>query len=279
MNVSQYEKHSFDDPALPIIFHLDHITHQSAPFCLHWHENPEFLFIVKGSGIVKIDDTQILAAENDLIVINPNKMHHVSIEDQSEILYYCLIIDKNFADQFGLSPEENLIQEKVHDPALFNALEQIVRELTLKQPCYKAAVMQQVLGILLSLFREHLDTNAAENVPGKQITMIKKAIVYMKKHSRESLSLADIAQHTGYSKYYFCRTFKAVTGYTVNAYFNSLKIQQAYILLKTDGFSVNETAERCGFSDISYFTKMFKKYMHVLPSSIQKDNTPSFPAP
>jgi len=76
MNVSQYEKHEFQDPALPIIFHLDHVTNEIRDFGLHWHENPEFLFVVNGSGFVKIDDADVPAEANSLIVINSNKMHH-----------------------------------------------------------------------------------------------------------------------------------------------------------------------------------------------------------
>ncbi len=272
MNVSQYEKHEFQDPALPIIFHLDHVTNEIRDFGLHWHENPEFLFVVNGSGFVKIDDADVPAEANSLIVINSNKMHHVFTPDP-EINYYCLIIDKNFCDQFGFHIEDHSIQEKIIDPVLFDCLYRIVTEIEEKNPYYKSAVMGEILNILLCLFRNYIDDSIAEDIHGKNIEMVKKAIVYMKKHSIENISVSDIADHIGYSKYYFCRTFKQVTSYTVNTYLNSLKIQQACIFLKKDGLSVNETAAKCGFNDISYFTKIFKKYMHILPSDLQKQKT------
>lgn len=269
MNISQYEKHEFADPDLPIFFHLDHITNEKYDFWLHWHENPEFLFIISGKGIVKIDDSVVTAEENSVIAINSNKMHYI-FTSEPEINYYCLIVDKNFCDQFGFHIEDNFIQEKINDPALFVSLQRIVTEIDEKKPYYKSAVMGEIVDILLCLFRNYTDENISQNMQGTNIDMVKKSITYMKKHCKENISIADIAEHIGYSKYYFCRTFKQVTGSTVNTYLNSLKIRQACTYLKKDGLSVSETAAKCGFNDISYFTKIFKKHMQCLPSALQK---------
>lgn len=268
MNISQYEKHEFADPCLPIFFHLDRLC-QTAHFGLHWHENPEFLFIVNGHGVVKIDDTIITAQAGECITINSNKIHHISASD-TEISYYCLIIDKSFCAQFGFHIEDTLLCEKINDPALFSHLRRIIAELDEKQPFYKSAVMGEILNMLLHLFRNYIAAGIVHNIQDKNIEMVKNAIIYMKKHCKEPLSISDIAGHIGYSKYYFCRTFKQVTGFTVNAYLNSLKMQQAYAYLKNDGLSVSETAVKCGFNDTSYFTKLFKKHLHALPSYIQK---------
>ena len=265
MNISQYEKHAFSDPALPIFFHLDHVTNKPPDFWLHWHENPEFLFIVGGSGFVKIDDTVVPAEKNSLITINSNKIHSVSTSGP-DISYYCLIVDKNFCDQAGFHIEDVLIREKIDDPALFANLRRIITELDEKKPFYKAAVMGEITNMLLRLFRNYTDETITQNMQGKNIELVKKSILYMKKHCTEHISIADVAAHIGYSKYYFCRTFKQVTGSTVNTYLNSLKIQQACTYLKRDGLSVSETAAKCGFNDISYFTKIFKQHMQCLPS-------------
>lgn len=269
MNVSQYENHKFRDSDLPIFFHLDRISEESHKFWLHWHENPELLFVIRGSGFVKIDDAVISAEAGCVIAINSNKIHHISTTEP-EISYYCLIIDKNFCDQYGFHVEDSYIQEKIIDPSLFESLYRIVREMNEKKPYYKTAVMGEVLQILLRLFRSYLVEDVAENMQGKNIDMVKNSITFIKKHCTENISVSDISDYIGYSKYYFCRTFKQVTGSTVNTYLNSLKMQQAYAFLKKDGLSVNETAVRCGFNDISYFTKIFKKYMHMLPSQVQK---------
>lgn len=267
MNISAYEKHKFTDPDLPIFFHLDSVSDKSN-FWIHWHENPELLFFVDGNGFVKIDDTLISAEKGCLITVNSNRIHTV-FTHEPKVEYYCLIIDKGFCEQFGFNIEDVCIHEKVLDPELFSSLERIITEINEKKPFFKAAVMGEVINLLLYLFRNYIDDDAAKNVSGKHIEMIKKSITYMKKHCREKISVSDIADGIGYSKYYFCRVFKQATGFTVNEYLNSLKVEQAYAYLKKEGLSISEASAKCGFSDTSYFTKIFKKYMHTLPSQVQ----------
>ena len=177
-NISSYEKHKFSDPDFPIFFHFDKIT-ADAHFWLHWHENPEFLFFVNGSGIVKIDDAIVTAEKNCLITVNSNRMHSIST-NEPEARYYCLIIDKNFCEQFGFNISDVCISEKISDPAVFTYLERIITETTEKKPFYKAAVMGEIINFLLYLFRYHTD-DASSNVSGKNIEMVKKSILYMKK--------------------------------------------------------------------------------------------------
>ncbi len=269
MNISAYEKHKFTDPDLPIFFHLNTLTDKSS-FWIHWHENPEFLFFVNGNGFVKIDDTLVSTEKNNLITVNSNRMHKIFTQG-SEIQYYCLIIDKGFCEQFGFNIGDSCIREKISDPVLFMYLERIIAERDEKKPFYKAAIMGEVINILLYLFRNYIDEDAEKNVSGKHIEVVKKSITYMKKHCREKISVSDIADCIGYSKYYFCRVFKQATGFTVNEYLNSLKVEQAYTYLKKDGLSISEAAVKCGFSDPSYFTKIFKKYMHTLPSQVHDE--------
>ena len=60
-----------------------------------------------------------------------------------------------------------------------------------------------------------------------------------------------------------------ITGYTVNSYINRAKIEQAYRELSSGEVSVGDIAEEYGFNDISYFTKVFKKYTNLLPSKVK----------
>jgi len=50
-------------------------------------------------------------------------------------------------------------------------------------------------------------------------------------------------------------------------------VNEAHRLISEEGFSVGQAACECGFDDISYFTKIFKKYVGVLPSQIKSQST------
>ena len=100
--------------------------------------------------------------------------------------------------------------------------------------------------------------------------MVKKGIKYISKHLKEALTVDEIADYAGYSKYYFCRCFKDITGYTVNSYINQAKIARTYKILCRGESTVGDVAAEYGFSDISYFTKVFKKYSGMTPSEYRK---------
>ena len=71
---------------------------------------------------------------------------------------------------------------------------------------------------------------------------------------------------------YFCRFFKEFTNITPIDYINRLRIENAAHSLLEAGFTVTEAALDNGFNDISYFSKIFKKYKGVSPKRYSKIN-------
>ena len=59
------------------------------------------------------------------------------------------------------------------------------------------------------------------------------------------------------SKYYFARTFKAVTGKTFKDYLNGKRVEQAMILLRSGEVNITEVCFQVGFNDPSYFDRVF----------------------
>lgn len=266
MKKSVYESHNlYLNKDFPIIFHKDSNHNWDVA---HWHENLELIFVTEGEFEVHLDNRVYHIRKGDILVINSSVIHKF-LMDSGDTVYYCLIVGKEFCEQFGFFVDENYIHEKVDAPELFDFAEKIHSLMAEKSEYYEAEVMSQVLNILLSLFRKHID-NHAEYKKNKSIDMVKAGIKYIGKHFNEPMGMSDVAEAIGYSKYHFSRCFKEITGSTVNEHINRVRINAAITLLEK-GMSVTEAAAECGFSDISYFTKIFKRYTGMLPSRIEKD--------
>ncbi|MBQ3023622.1 MAG: helix-turn-helix transcriptional regulator [Clostridia bacterium] len=69
----------------------------------------------------------------------------------------------------------------------------------------------------------------------------------------------DIANAAGFSKFYFSKLFKEHTKITVFDYLRNVRCEEARRLIETTKLSITEISEKCGFEDIAYFTKVFKK--------------------
>lgn len=91
-------------------------------------------------------------------------------------------------------------------------------------------------------------------------------IDFVEENYDKKLSIQSVADHFGYSKQYFCKWFKINTGTTFNEFLNAVRINHSCVYL-TNGYSIKETSERCGYSDPSYFTKVFKTFQNVTPKS------------
>ena len=64
---------------------------------------------------------------------------------------------------------------------------------------------------------------------------------------------------------YFCRFFRQMTQKTPVEYLNYYRIECAREQLSTTSCTVTEIAFNCGFNDVSYFIKIFRKYMGMTP--------------
>ena len=77
-------------------------------------------------------------------------------------------------------------------------------------------------------------------------------------------------QITNISKSYLSSIFKKETGESFTDYVNRKKIEEAKVLIQRQGLKTYEAAHELGFSDESYFSKLFKKYTGINPSKVGK---------
>lgn len=100
---------------------------------------------------------------------------------------------------------------------------------------------------------------------------IRKAIQQIDEHYHEAMTLDAVASHAGISRYHFSRLFKSCTGCSFKNYLNRRRIEAAKHLIRSEGLNASEAAFRVGYSDLSYFSRIFKRLEGVPPSVFRKD--------
>lgn len=87
------------------------------------------------------------------------------------------------------------------------------------------------------------------------------------------LSLDEIAEHTGVSKFYIIREFQKKFNISPGQYLTELRIRQACRLLQQNvSYTLDEVAQMTGFSNSNYFGKVFKRLKHMTPVQYRKQN-------
>ena len=109
----------------------------------------------------------------------------------------------------------------------------------------------------------------AESSAGGQPEFIKRVYDYCLNNIDKDISVNDMAACAGYSRFHFSRLFKEHMGVSPHYFMNELRIRLAVRLLQTERLSIKEIAVRCGFEDVSYFCKTFRKFQKVSPNEFR----------
>ena len=85
----------------------------------------------------------------------------------------------------------------------------------------------------------------------------------------ENFKVDDIANKVGFSRSQLHRKLKALLDKSANQLIVEIRMNEAYRLLKNKADSVSQVAYSVGYSNLSYFSKRFKKKFGVLPSMVE----------
>jgi AraC-like DNA-binding protein len=106
---------------------------------------------------------------------------------------------------------------------------------------------------------------------GVSIEYTNKAIAYLNENFYKDISVQDIADKVGVSRYHLSRIFKENTGITLIDYLNKLRFSKAEVFLKSTDMNINEVAKAVGFNNISYFNRKFKQMFGMTPSQFYEE--------
>ena len=87
----------------------------------------------------------------------------------------------------------------------------------------------------------------------------------------EQITLGQVAEHVSFNPEYFSRLFARETGLHFVAYLNNLRMRRAVELLERTDKKIYEIAEEVGFSNVSYFSTVFKKNFGQNPNVYQRN--------
>jgi len=151
---------------------------------------------------------------------------------------------------------------------------QIIKELLAKQdtsfwPCRCRSYLFE---ILFCLARQEEDEETISNVlyyEGCSRLAI-DVIYYLQSSYNQKITIEKLAEEFHTNRTTLLNDFKKYTGQSVNRYLNQLRLTMASTLLRDTRLSVDEICNRTGFSDIRYFSKVFKKKLYHTPSEYRR---------
>lgn len=94
--------------------------------------------------------------------------------------------------------------------------------------------------------------------------------LWLHQHHAQNVQLADVAKQFGMSLRNFNRRFLTATGKTPLRYLQGLRIEEGRDLLGNSNLSIAEIAEKVGYQDSSYFSRLFRDILSTTPQEYRK---------
>ncbi|UKS28372.1 AraC family transcriptional regulator [Paenibacillus sp. HWE-109] len=91
------------------------------------------------------------------------------------------------------------------------------------------------------------------------------AIEFMEKNYNNNITIETVADHVQRSTSFLSRIFKEAMGTTINDHLIHLRIKRACELLRQPKYTLEDICREIGYSNVSYFNKLFKSRMGYTP--------------
>lgn len=119
---------------------------------------------------------------------------------------------------------------------------------------------------MMEMFMEKIQVTQGS----RNTQVMEQVIEFMSRNYQRAIRLEDIAQAVFLSPCYLSHIFKEEIGTTIMEYLTRLRIEEAKRLLRNPRFTVVQVADKIGYGDPSYFTKVFKKNEGITPSQFKQ---------
>lgn len=273
MNYREEKKHGTFD--FPIEFYHVGPTHPRYEMSYHWHIEYEIIRILKGEFLMTIGEEEFLARAGDIIFVKGGLLHGgIPVKCMYECIVFnldALMTSSPAGDRLLKKIRDDSIQVLNHfpkpDPELMRITERMFGQMKTQAEGHELIVIgafYEFFGYVLER-RHYIITQDISTKEGRRIEHLKRALEVIENSYPDCITLDDLAKAAGMNPKYFCRYFREMTHRTPIDYLNYYRIEQACFKLATSNSSIADVGMSCGFNDVSYFIKTFKKYKGMTP--------------
>ena len=268
----RYEDYSQIKEHIPCVVNCDIIrTKLKLSDTANWHNNVEIQLCCEGSGYVILNGFRTEIGVGDIVAVNCNTIHFTGTDDY--IKYHCIIIDNDFCQNSGINCADIQFENIFKDRKIMESITETVE--AYKNPddiCYKAKLQYLILEILIEIRMRHTKCVSISNQNKKHFKEVKDAILYIQNNYDKKITLDELSKVTYIDKYTLSKKYKEFTGITIVDYINNYRSKMALLMIQ-NGEQIGDAARLCGFNNISFFTKTFKKHTGNLPSFYKKKHS------
>lgn len=259
-------EHDFNSIVVDIDYYNHRICTPSWEIIARVTDFVDVTYVVSGEAEYTVDDVCHTVRAGDLICVQKGHRESAVANPANPMECYC--VNGNI---FNLSGKEIVIPLPLVSPIgirqdIISLYQELNAAWLLHDPGYKTKARAIYMLILQRYYLMVWHRDYQSNYDRR----IKKVLQHVIDHYNDPLSVEEMAKMANLSPLYFGSFFKQETGQTFRQYLTSIRLNQAENMLNSGVYNVSEVAAECGFSDVFYFSKVFKERRGLAPSEILK---------
>ena len=263
-----------------LVSHHNLSEYDSNSFMWHCHPEIEITYIKKGAMHYRINNRSFHLKEGEIIFCNSNALHSGEMIDQKDCSYIPVTFDPKLIYGFFRST----ICTKYVDPIIQNLSicamhidysrewhkdfrEQMLKVISLdkdRPDFYELdiSIRMQIMWRLLAEHLPHQPVTTASDLT--EYERIRKILSYIEQNYMNRITLTDISESLHLCESECTRLFKRHMNTTLFAFLQEYRIERSLEYLNTKE-SISAIAEKTGFSDSNYYSKVFSKIKGCSP--------------
>lgn len=235
----------------------------AGPYPARFHEMVEIVLVDTGFLKITIDNCSYHLAAGDMYVLFPNLLHTITEQNCTK---YLLMVSPALISGFGLlqNKPENPVVKAEHLPPV---LAPMVRR------CAELYGQEENRNLILL----HINSILGELLPllclqdrGAQTGLIQKITEHILENCGGELTLEQLAQQLGYSKYHISHMISSYFHCNYRTLVNSCRIAVAEERLSHSEKPISAIMYDCGFQNQSTFNRVFLKHAGITPGDYRK---------
>ena len=255
---------------------LQYGTNKTTP---HWHSGAEIIYVIEGEVRVMFNDCWQVLKKDSMIFIPPKQIHCCDCNDKNARKIVIGFLEKAVCEEGKIK----CLPHGVKDFCIIHGLENT--ELPVLVEKFNKHYINRELyadelsarGVLLQIYAYLINYWSALglNVNNSSQNEIASAVYeYIEAHFREALSPYDIARRFNVSYSGLAKIMRDFNHTSFIKCVNQVRIENSKRLLAQTSKNITDIGLECGFSDTSYFIKIFRQITDMTPNAYKKLITP-----
>jgi AraC-like DNA-binding protein len=237
---------------------------------VHWHDYYELSLVLSGTASHVVNGSSRTIGRGSAFLLSPADFHALRVVGSEPLTCYNAVIDSSVMerqlaaigspaiDGFPWHADDFLEAERD-----FRRLRSELEERRLGSD----RVTDALVGCLVVELARRRDVEDAQRPPPGPDEDLRGAVLYIDRHFREPLTLADAAAQAHLSPNYFSERFHQFTGTSFQLYLQERRLRFARSLLGSTSLTVTEVCHAAGFNSPSHFGRAFRRRYGMAPST------------